>query len=176
MEGRRFAMVVGDPSPRKNLAVVLAAWKRVVARDPTALLILIGPPAWGAPAYGPDLTPLLDTGNVMRLVGVDDGALRWCYENAAVVLAPSLAEGYGLPAIEALEFGAPLVTSVDPALVEVSGDLAEHLPFGDVEAWTEAALRHLHRARQPALRGTRPVRTWDDVADETVNAVRGVAN
>jgi glycosyltransferase involved in cell wall biosynthesis len=171
--GRPFALVVGDPSPRKNLAVVVSAWARVVRRRPDAVLALVGPPPWGAESYGPDHAALVATGRVVQLTGVDDGALRWCYENCAVVLAPSLAEGFGLPAVEALHLGAPLVTSLDPALVEVSGEAAQHLPAEDVAGWAEAALRHLDVPARTADRAARPRRTWDDVAAETVAAVTG---
>jgi glycosyltransferase involved in cell wall biosynthesis len=168
--GRPFGLVVGDPSPRKNLAVAISAWATVVARRPDAVLVLVGPPAWGTASYGPHFESLLASGNVVQLVGVSDGTLRWCYENAAVVLAPSLAEGFGLPAVESLDLGAPLVTSLDPALVEVSGDHATHLPFDDVAAWADAALAHLE-ARHRSTQVVGQSRTWDDVAAETVAAV-----
>lgn len=170
LRGRPFALVVGDGSPRKNVPVVTAAWARVVRQRPDAVLVHVGPPEWGQSAYGPDHPALLASGNLLQLTGVDDGTLRWCYENAAVVLAPSLAEGFGLPAAEALDLGAPLVTSRDPALCEVSADRAEHLAADDVEAWAAAALRHLaDGTRRAAPAG--PLRTWDDVAADTVRAV-----
>ncbi|MCZ2830855.1 glycosyltransferase family 1 protein [Modestobacter sp. VKM Ac-2986] len=171
--GRPFALVVGDASQRKNVAVAVSAMARVVRRRPDAVLALVGPPAWGAEAYGPDHAALLASGNVVQLTGVDDGTLRWCYENCAVVLAPSLAEGFGLPAVEALDLGAPLVTSLDPALVEVSGDRAEHLPADDVPGWADAVLRHLDRPASGRGGPARRRRTWDDVAAETVAAVSG---
>ncbi|WP_166487259.1 glycosyltransferase family 4 protein [Geodermatophilus obscurus] len=172
LTGRPFALVVGDPGPRKNLSVAVSAWARVVRRHPDAVLALVGPPAWGSQSYGPDHAGLVADGRLVQLTGVDDGTLRWCYEHCAVALAPSLAEGFGLPAVEALDLGAPLVTSMDPALVEVSGDAAEHLPADDVAGWAEAALRRLEHtgARDPA---SRQRRTWDDVAAETVAAVLG---
>lgn len=172
--GRPFGLVVGDSSPRKNLPVVVSAWSRVVADRPDAVLVLVGPPAWGRASYGPEHEALMASGNLLQLVGVDDGTLRWCYENAAVALAPSLAEGFGLPAAEALDLGTPLVTSLDPALCEVSGGAAVHLPAQDVDAWAATALRHLDAApRLPHARGRpgRAVRGWDDVAAETVRAV-----
>ena len=169
--GRAFALVVGDPSPRKNLAVVVSAWARVVRRRPDAVLALVGPPPWGAESYGPDYPALVAEGRAVQLTGVSDGTLRWCYENCAVVLAPSLAEGFGLPAVEALDLGAALVTSTDPALVEVSGDAAEHLAADDVAAWADAALRHIERSAAARPAGRRRRRTWDDVAAETVAAV-----
>ena len=171
LAGRPFGLVVGDASPRKNISVVVSAWAQVVRRRPDAVLALVGPPAWGSESYGPDHAALVAAGNVVQLTGVDDGTLRWCYENCALVLAPSLAEGFGLPAVEALDLGAPLVTSLDPALVEVSGDAAEHLPADDVAGWADAALRHLDRAAVARGPHSRRRRTWDDVAAETVAAV-----
>lgn len=171
LAGRPFALVVGDASQRKNVAVAVSALARVARQRPDAVLALVGPPAWGAEAYGPDHAALLASGNLVQLTGVDDGTLRWCYENCAVVLAPSLAEGFGLPAVEALDLGAPLVTSLDPALVEVSGDQADHLPADDVDAWTDAVLRHLDRPATGRGEPARLRRTWDDVAAETVAAV-----
>lgn len=172
LRGRRFGLVVGDSSPRKNLATAVSAWARVVRDHPEhadAALALVGPPPWGEEAYGPDHARLVASGHLVQLQGVDDGALRWCYENAAVVLAPSLVEGYGLPAQEALDLGAPLVTSLDPALVEVSGHAAQHVPATDVAGWARAVAGHLAPG---APRPTPPVRprTWDAVAAETVAA------
>ena len=171
--GRPFALVVGDPGPRKNLAMVFTAWSRVVQERPDAVLVHIGPEAWGRASYGPDHAQLRSSGHLVQLVGVDDGTLRWCYEQAAVVLAPSLAEGFGLPAVEALDLGTPLITSLDPALVEVTGEQAEHLPADDVAAWADAVLRLLSADRRYRHAAERRARTWDAVADETVRAVLG---
>ena len=172
LTGRPFGLVVGDGSPRKNVPVVTSAWAQVVRSRPDAVLVHVGPPEWGRAPYGPAHPLLKDSGHLLHLVGVDDGTLRWCYENAAVVLAPSLAEGFGLPAAEAIDLGAPLVTSLDPALCEVSDGRAEHLAADDVQGWADAVLRHLAAGRRPAAPGAgRPQRTWDDVAAETVRAV-----
>jgi glycosyltransferase involved in cell wall biosynthesis len=173
--GRPFALVVGDSQPRKNVATVVSAWQQVVQARPDALLVLVGPPAWGRESYGPHHAALSASGHVLQLTGIGDGVLRWCYENAAVVLAPSLAEGFGLPAVEALDLGTPLITSEDAALVEASGIYAEHLPADDVSGWAHSAVRHLSRAGEtrsglPPTTGRRP-RTWDDVAADTVASV-----
>jgi len=168
--GRPFAVVVGDPSPRKNLPVVLAAFREVVRAHPGAVLVLVGPPAWGEASYGPHHAELSASGNLVQLTGVDDGTLRWCYENCAVALSPSLAEGFGLPAAEALDLGAPLVTSLDPALVEVGAGRAQQVPADDVPGWAAAVLAHLPTSPRAPV-GATGHRTWDDVADETVRAV-----
>lgn len=170
LAGRRFALVVGDASPRKNLGLLVDAWDRVVARDPEAVLVTVGPVGWGVDDRGQRWERLQQSGAVLPLQQVGDDVLRWCYEHARVVACPSLLEGFGLPAVEALHFGAPLVTSLDPALVEASGERAQHLSVDDPDAWVQALLAALGRPRAPAS-GTSG-RTWAAVADESVRAVR----
>lgn len=168
-----FALVVGDPSPRKNLPFVVSWWRRVRAMTPGAVLVVVGPTGWGVDAYGAGFDALVREGAVRVLGHVSDPQLRWCYERARVVLCPSLVEGFGLPAAEAVAFGAPLVTSTDEALVEASGAAGTHLPPDDAPAWIEAVTHALGRARGNDV--GQVVRTWDDVADETVRAVRATS-
>ncbi|MEJ5945310.1 glycosyltransferase family 1 protein [Pseudokineococcus basanitobsidens] len=175
LEGRPFALVVGDPSPRKNLPLVVDAWPDVVRQVPGAVLVVVGPDSWGATVHGARFAELAAEGSLVRLTGLPDAPLRWCYEHAAVVLCPSVAEGFGLPALEGLDLGAPVVTSRDAALVEATGDAAPHLPADDPGPWVEATVAALRRGRaaHDVARGAvRRPRTWDDVAAETVAAVR----
>jgi glycosyltransferase involved in cell wall biosynthesis len=167
---RRFALVVGDTSPRKNLGLVVDLWSRVVAEHPDAVLAVVGPPSWGPSELGTGGAESVASGAIRILGHLSDSQLRWCYENAGVVLCPSRLEGFGLPAIEARSFGAPLITSLDPALVEVSGDSAEHLPADDADAWASAITTALRAGRRAGTTG--PVRDWNEVAAETVTAVR----
>jgi glycosyltransferase involved in cell wall biosynthesis len=165
-----FALVVGDPSPRKNVRFVVDLWPRVVAVRPDAQLVIVGP-GWGAGSRRSTSTGTRD--GVVRLGHLPEPKLRWCYQNAAVVLCPSRLEGFGLPAVEALELGAPVVTSTDPALLEVSRDHARHLPPDDTTVWVRAIVEALCAWPERGTR-PRPARwTWDDVAAETVRAARG---
>jgi glycosyltransferase involved in cell wall biosynthesis len=165
-----FALVVGDASRRKNLTFIIGLWSQVRAQVPAATLVTVGPSGWGRTSRGAAFDALTRECAVMNLHHVDDGTLRWCYERAAAVMCPSLLEGFGLPAVEALAFGAPLVTSDDAALCEVTAGRATHVPADDERAWVDAIVALLRRQRtrcpSPA------VRRWSDVADETVTAVR----
>jgi glycosyltransferase involved in cell wall biosynthesis len=172
LTGRPFALVVGDDSPRKNLGLVIDLWPRVVESHPDAVLAIVGPPSWGPSETGTAREALVAQGSVRMLGHLPDAQLRWCYENSTVVLCPSKLEGFGLPAIEAQSFGAPLITSLDPALVEVSGDAAAHLPDGNPEAWIAEIVSTFNSKRRSA--GAGAVRTWQQVAQETVSAVRAV--
>lgn len=168
--GRRFALVVGDASPRKNLAAVTRAWPGVREALPDAVLAIAGPPDWSRSPADADRAALLDSGTAIALGRVPDAQLRWCYENAGVVLCPSLAEGFGLPVAEALDLGATVVVSDDPALVEVAaGRNAAVVPARDIEAWSRAAIAAL--LQRPTILPS-AARTWDDVAAATIRAAR----
>lgn len=176
LDGRPFALVVGDDSPRKNLGLVLEAIQVVRRRLPDAVLAVAGPPNWGVSADGDLMRRLVDSGAVVPLGFVTDDQLSWSYQQARVVCCPSLLEGFGLPALEALRLGAPLLTSDDPALVEVSGASVPHLSSWDAAAWVEPLTRALAATRRTAdCLGANPLltRDWDDVAAETVAVVHG---
>jgi len=139
-----------------------------IAGDADVRLAVVGPPGWGTGGVGagaPDP-------RVELLGHVTDAELRWCYENADLVLCPSLAEGFGLPAAEAAAFGAPLLTSHDAALREAAGGWGTSMTTDDPDAFVATA-RDLLAATAPARPTVTSVRrTWADVADETVRAVR----
>jgi glycosyltransferase involved in cell wall biosynthesis len=169
--GRPFALVIGDASARKNLQLVVDGWPRVRAAVPRAVLAVVGPPDWGRTHRGSTWAEQVADGVVLPLGHVTDGALRWCYEHASVVLCPSVLEGFGLPTVEALRFGAPVVTSEDPALCEAAGGRGVAVPARDRDGWVRSTVAGLcgERGRPEAA-----PRSWDDVARETLEAVRQV--
>lgn len=171
LDGSQFALVVGDPSPRKNLPVVVESWPQVCAAVPEAVLAVVGPDSWGQTRYGRVFEALVAQGKVVRLPNIDDARLRWCYEQASVVLCPSLAEGFGLPAAEALDLGATLITSEDAALTEVSGNRARHVPAARGDLWVEAITAAMREGKMPTVASPPRTRSWGDVAEETVAAV-----
>jgi glycosyltransferase involved in cell wall biosynthesis len=173
LRGKRFALVVGDPSPRKNVGLVVDAWEDVRVEAPDAVLVVVGPDSWGPSDRGAAFARMVSEGAVAAMGHVSDARLRWLYENAQVVLCPSLAEGFGLPAAEALALGATVLTSEDPALAEASAGRAQRLPGRRSKVWKEAVLEQL---RQPAKQAAVPVvveRSWATVVDESLEAVRG---
>ncbi len=125
-----FVLAVGTIEPRKNLGVLAAAVGRLRTRFRGLSLVLAGPPGWLE-------VPGIDGPEVRRLGAVDDATLEALYERAAACGVPSIYEGFGLPALEAMARGCPLVVSDSASLPEVVGDTALLAPPGDVDAWGE---------------------------------------
>lgn len=173
LDGRRFGLVVGDLSHRKNTGFVAGLWSDVVTLVPDAHLALIGPPGWGRNEDIPELTELVQRGQLTLAGRVDDGALRWAYEHARVTLCPSLLEGFGLPVVEALHLGCPVVSSPDPAQVEAAGGAATIIDLADRDRWVRAIAELLTETRGslPPADHLPEFRTWGQVAAELVEQV-----
>lgn len=111
-----FVLTAGGASERKNLAALADAWPRVHAARPDLTLVLAGP-------AHPRRTELFGALAGVRLVGrVADDVLPRLYAAASVVVVPSLVEGFGLPALEGMATGVPVVASDRSSLPEVVGD------------------------------------------------------
>jgi glycosyltransferase involved in cell wall biosynthesis len=171
--GRRFALVVGDRSHRKNLGFVLDLWPEVVARRPDAHLALVGPPGWGRNQRLGALSDLVAAGVATELGLIPDGQLRWAYQHAAVTLCPSRLEGFGLPVLEALTLGCPVVLSTDPAQVEVADGRGTVIGLDRPERWVDAIVDHL--GSSPGAVEAPPPRTWVDVVTDLVAAAEAHA-
>ena len=122
-EPQRFLLSVGTLEPRKNLPRLVEAYGRARDRLPDRIpLVLVGPVGWG-----PSLPP---AEGVVLAGGVDDAVLAALYERATGVAYVPLQEGYGLPAVEAMQAGAPVLASPIPS----TGDAALVVDPGDVGA------------------------------------------
>ena len=122
---KNFLLFVSTLEPRKNLVRLLEAYEQlpnnILADYP---LLLVGRLGWSTTAILAKLQPLLERGLVRQLDYVAGGDLPLLYQLATVVVFPSLYEGFGLPALEAMASGTPLLTSNVSALPEVVGEAA----------------------------------------------------
>jgi glycosyltransferase involved in cell wall biosynthesis len=130
-----YLVFSGSLEPRKNLPLLLAAHRRLRAEDPDwPPLVLMGPPGWGP---GLDLDGLPP--GAVRLTGyLSDDDLRSVVAGARALVYPSLYEGFGLPPLEAMAAGVPVVASAAGAVPEAVGDAAVLVPVGDADAFAAA--------------------------------------
>lgn len=173
LETTRFALVVGDLAPRKNVRMLLELWDEVQCADPGFRLVVLGHPGPHSERTTGLLTELEARGAAVWLRGADDGALRWCYEHATVVLFPTLEEGFGFPLLEAMTFGAPVIASLDPALVEVGAGsaLVTHIEASASDAWVREITRAAVATRDPIAAPEPPANalTWEQNAELVVS-------
>ncbi|BEP16065.1 glycosyltransferase family 1 protein [Acidothermaceae bacterium B102] len=130
-------LCVGTVLPRKNLVVVAKAVAQLRLRGVPATLRIVGktPPAGEADAAA--MSEVL--GSAVSFAGhVDEAALIEEYQRATVLCFPSRYEGFGVPLLEAMTAGVPVVSSDATCLPEVGGDAALYADPDDVEAWADA--------------------------------------
>jgi glycosyltransferase involved in cell wall biosynthesis len=177
----RYLLFVGNREPRKNLPTLVAAYRELLAGrvpgrggpgSPVPPLALVGPAGWGQAL---DLAGL--PADAVRIPGylAEDDVAR-VVAGAAALVFPSWYEGFGLPALEALACGTPVVASDLPALREVLGDQAELVPPGDAAALADALARVLEDPGGEPARTARRARaaafTWRACAQATLTAYR----
>jgi glycosyltransferase involved in cell wall biosynthesis len=134
-----YLAMVGTLEPRKGLDVLLAALARRSA--PALPLFVAGPTGWGRPV-AVALAERLGLSRRVHLLGrLDDPDLAVLTARATASVLPSRAEGFGLPLLEAMHLGTPVVASDVPALVEVAGGAALCVPVGDPQALADALSR-----------------------------------
>lgn len=159
-----FLLFVGTVEPRKNLRRLIEAIEGMHRRLP---LVVAGAPGWG------------DTGIVehdwVRFIGfVDADELPALYASAAVFCYPSEREGFGMPVLEAMSQGAPVVTSIGTSTEEVAGGaavLVDPFDVDDIRRGIEEALARRSELRVYGLRQAAR-RQWSETARLTVAAYR----
>jgi glycosyltransferase involved in cell wall biosynthesis len=189
----RYLLFVGNREPRKNLGTLLAAYRQLLASAPRVVgmetgptvgegigmttadttvppLVLVGPPGWGEALDTAGLPP-----DAVRTPGyLPEPDLARVVAGAAALVNPSWYEGFGLPALEALACGTPVVASDLPAHREVLGDQAQLFPPGDPDALTAALAKVLDDPGGEPAKAARRTRaagfTWENCATATLAA------
>lgn len=161
-----YFVALGTVEPRKNHALLLRVWNEMARTGSPPALWVIGARGWARP----DLFDQLAATPGVRLVsGLADGAVTTLLEGASALLFPSLAEGFGLPPIEAAALGTPVIASDLPVIRELLGDYPIYLDPTDSYSWLETINRlntsDVSTREQTAI--TPPL--WDDHFNTVLN-------
>ena len=166
-------LVVGNLQPRKNLVRLLGAVRRVAATRAVSLRV-IGPDGYQAH----EIRRALRDSAAVEIVGyVDDARLAEEYARADVFAYPSIYEGFGLPVLEAMASGVPVVTTTGGSLPEVAGDAALIVDPFDETAMADAILRlaadaDLRRHLRDLGRARAAQFSWERAAARLVDVYR----
>lgn len=172
----RYLLFVGNLEPRKGLPVLVRAHAAARREDPgVPPLLLVGPPGWGDAWAGAEP----DRADARHLGFVPDEDLRSLVAGATAVCTPSRYEGFGLPVLEALACGRPVLASDLPAHREVGGDAVTFLPPDDIDGWAGAIVDVSSHDDPVQAAGARRDRarpfTWQRSAEVHLQAWRAAA-
>ncbi len=173
----RFILSVGTIEPRKNYTTLLEAYRLIKGRQGELGLVIAGKKGWLYNEFFQKLRDLGLAGEVSLLGFVADDDLPALYSAADLFVFPSLYEGFGLPVLEAMACGTPVVCSNTSSLPEVAGDAALLVPPADVRALAEAMERVLTDEHLWARMGSRGLERaggfrWERAAARTIEVYR----
>ena len=172
VEGKRFIMYLGRPTPHKNLERLIEAFNLLQAQQPDLYLVLAGKLDANYRRIQQKVQSEQNT-NIIFTDFISDGQLRWLYENTTAYVFPSLSEGFGLPGLEAMQYGAPVISSNATCLPEIYGDAAlyfDPLSIQDMAAKINDVLTNKAVAEQLSHNGTQQLKkySWQRMAEQTL--------
>ena len=176
----KYLLAVGTLEPRKNLITAIQAYVQLpeaVRRE--IPFVVAGMQGWRTQGLDREVAALIDKGQIRRLGFVADEVLPALYSGARVFVYPSLYEGFGLPALEAMACGTPAVVSNRSSLPEVVGDAGLQVDALDVAGLAQAMCQILENDELHALlrqRGIERARgfSWQRCAEQTLAVYRQV--
>jgi glycosyltransferase involved in cell wall biosynthesis len=170
-----YIVLVGTLEPRKGIPDLVAAFDAVADTDPEVSLVLVGGRGWGLADIDRSIAAARHADRVVRTGYVPDSAVPALLRRASVAAYPSVEEGFGLPALEALACGTPLVTTAGTAMAEVSGDAAVLVEAGVVADLAEGLRSQLAGGTEVEARRRRGLEraagyTWERCAEQHMHA------
>ncbi len=173
----RYVLCVGTWEPRKNLPLLLRAWAKLRPRD--VKLALCGVRGWKYQNAEALLDELQLHDSVLPLGYVPREAMPHLYANAQFLVLPALYEGFGLPVVEAMKCGCPVLCSNTSSLPEAAGEAAWLLSPRDVGLWADSLQKMLNDSSlrdELRAKGFEQAQkfSWDEAARQTLEIYRAL--
>ncbi|MBP7992460.1 MAG: glycosyltransferase family 4 protein [Candidatus Magasanikbacteria bacterium] len=147
-----FVVAIGRIEEKKNSAGLVAAYERAVELGYQGGLVFIGKPGHGYEAVEQCLKKSAVKKNITIIPWLETPALVAVLKQADALVFPSFAEGFGLPILEAMAAGVPVIASDLPVLREVGGSAAKYVAPRDTEGWAKAIIETAEPVHQARLR------------------------
>lgn len=173
LKGQQFLFYVGRPNPHKNLKKLIEAFAILNSKYPELKLVLAGKPDANYDSLQHYALTRNLTSQVLFPGLISEGQLRWAYENCLAYVFPSLSEGFGLPGLEAMAHGAPVIASNASCLPEIYGPAAHYF---NPHSSKDMALKISQVVESPQLRESLETAgriqadkySWDKCAQQTL--------
>jgi len=180
-----YLLFVGTLQPRKNIVRLIEAFAKVVKKDSAETasleLVIVGKKGWKYEEIlaAPDKNGIAE--RVKFLDFVTDEDLQMLYQNAQCFVFPSLYEGFGLPVLEAMRAGCPVITSRVSSLPEAGGDAALYVDpesISDISSKIEMVLGDKNLRSEMVAKGTDQLKkfSWEKAAKETLAVLVSISN
>lgn len=171
-----YILYLGQIQPRKNLIRLMDAFETIASTMPDMQLVIAGGHGWHKKPIvaAADASPVRD--RIHMLGKVDDALLPDLYAHASVFVLPSLYEGFGIPVLEAMACGAPVVTSDTSSMPEIAGDaavLVNPSSVDDIARGIREAYSMRESLREKGIAQAQQF-TWETTARKTLDVIAGV--
>jgi glycosyltransferase involved in cell wall biosynthesis len=170
---RPYFLFVGTKEPRKNLGGIVEGFRRASAAGLNHDLVLAGPSGWGASGLG----DTVGGEGIVDLGPISDERLSGAYQSCSALVLASFYEGFGIPLVEAMRHGKPVITSGRGAMAEIADDAGILVDPGNPDGIARAFLKLANdqegrrRLAANARRRSRAF-SWDRAAQTTVEVLR----
>lgn len=175
----RYFLFVGTNEPRKNLDALLASYSQLLGRGTSIGLVLVAGAGWGQQSVADQLQGAGLNDKVLHFENLDDSQLDQLYRQARALILPSHYEGFGLPVLESMACGVPVIVSNRGALPEVAGEAGLVVDIDDKGALTGAMERlstddNLHGDLADKSLQRAKQFSWERAAAETLDILQSV--
>ncbi len=174
-----YILHVGSPFPHKNIDRLIKAFEVTKQSHPELQLVLAGKKEFYFEALEKAISDSPYRDDIITPGFVSDQELRWLYENAEVYVLPSLSEGFGLPGLEAMAHGCPLISSNATCLPEIYGNAAHYFDpenIDDMAQKISEVLQDKKLQNKLARSGREQLKkySWEKMAQQTLDIYKSV--